>query len=243
MEKLRDLPAQWCRLRRRQAKPPGADFSIDEVDQLAPELLSLHGRCERRARHFRGESTLQCVFFLDLPYRATDPVDVVGSESMLMRLYPGRQVAIRVEAVAMHEDSAQARSCALCQIRDALACGSVTAADKRKVDGQVRSRDTVRFNVTERGIVQHHQPRKMQAFELPKWQDRVRRVGHTWLRIHRLQQFPQTAFLAWRDLCHQHELGLRSHGITHLVAVLAIDLSMLCTYRCCRLMSRCEARR
>jgi hypothetical protein len=198
--------------RRRQGKPPSACFGIDEVDQLAPQLLGFSGRCERRARHFRGKSMSQCAFLLDLPHRATDPVDVIGSELTLMGLHPGQQVALRVEAFAVHEDSAQARARALCQICDALCSGTVTAAGKRKVDRQPRARDPVRFNVAERGIVQHRQPCKMQALELPERQNHVRRVGHVGLRVHRLQQFPQAALSARRDLCHQHELGLRRHG-------------------------------
>ena len=104
-----------------------------------------------------------------------------------MRLHPGQQIPLRVEAIAVHEDSAQASARALCQIRNALCSRTVAATGKRKVNWEVRSRDTVRVNVAERGIVQHRQPRKMQALELPERQNRVRRVGHAGLRVHRLQ--------------------------------------------------------
>ena len=97
MQQLCELPAQRRRVRWRQAEPPGAHFGIDEVDQLAPELLGLRTRCERRARHFRGERAAQRAFLLDLPHRATDPVDVVGGEATAMRLHdrPPRRPARR----------------------------------------------------------------------------------------------------------------------------------------------------
>ena len=106
MQQLCELPAQRRRVRWRPTEPPGAHLGIDEVDQLAPELLGLRTRCERCARHFRGERAAQRAFLLDLPHRATDPVDVVGGDGTAVRLHPGRHVALRVETVAVREDPA-----------------------------------------------------------------------------------------------------------------------------------------
>src|SRR5215472_14301192 len=160
MQELGDLPAEWCGVGRRQAESPGAYFGIDEIEQLAPELLALRSRCERRTWHLRGERASQGAFLLDLPHGAADPVDVISSEWTQVRLHPGQQVALRVEAVAVQEDLAQARARALRQIRDALSRGAVTAADKNEVRRQTRVRDSVRFDVTDRRVVQHRQPRE-----------------------------------------------------------------------------------
>ena len=81
MQQLCELPAQRRRVRWRPTEPPGAHLGIDEVDELAPKLLGVRTRCERCARHFRGERAAQRVFLLDLPHRATDPVDVVGGDA------------------------------------------------------------------------------------------------------------------------------------------------------------------
>ena len=154
MQELRDLPAQGRRIVRRQAEPSRADFDVDEIDQLAPQLLGLRARCEQRARHFRGERPAQRAFLLDLPHRASDPVDVVGSDRTLMRAHPRRQITVRVEAFAVHEYPAQAAVGTPRQVDNALVRGPVTASDEREIDGQIRALHTVCLDVAERRIVQ-----------------------------------------------------------------------------------------
>ena len=151
----------------------------------------------------------------DLLHGAPAPVHVIGGRAQLAGLHPAEQIRTGVEPFAVGEDFPQAGGSHWMPDKNAEEIGRpIVVAKKRQAHRIAGRRQTQKLEITQRPIVQDHEPGKVQLAELDEWNELIFRVGQslTLGQVHGRKQFFQRIDVAVADRCGNHEARLRRHG-------------------------------
>ena len=135
------------------------------------------------------------------------PTEGVNPEDMI------RQIAGRGKAIAVGEDAVEAGRGTLRELDQERMRLAIAIAHEHQVDRQRRALLAIGREVAERGIVDDHEAREVQAFEQRERQQFVRRVTQARPDVHGGEQLLQAGRAARGDRRDHHEMGLGRHRI------------------------------